>query len=295
MLEITEITCINLKDGLFLKPEYLIHEYISGNKFRKLRYNLLMAKEKGFTKLLTFGGAYSNHVVATAAAGKAFNFETIGIIRGDELATKPLNSSLEYAEKCGMQLKFISRKEYQERHNSKFIDGLKSAFGDFYFIPEGGTNALAVKGCEEILSKEDAEFELICCPVGTGGTIAGIINSSSSHQTVLGFSALKGNFLDKEIAQWTEKNNWELITDYHFGGYAKINSELISFINRFKTDYGIPLDPLYTGKMMYGIVDMMNSGKIDRSTKVLAIHTGGLQGIDGMNFRLKNMNLPQLI
>ena len=112
---------------------------------------------------------------------------------------------------------------------------------------------------------------------------------------MLGFPALKGNFLDKEIAQWTEKNNWELITDYHFGGYAKINSELISFINRFKTDYGIPLDPVYTGKMMYGLVDMINSGKIDRSTKVLAIHTGGLQGIDGMNLRLKNMNLPQLI
>ena len=290
-----DIRNILIRPNVSIKLEYLNHPVISGNKFRKLKYNLEEARKQNHSRLLTFGGAYSNHIVATAAAGKAFNFETIGVIRGDELATKPLNSSLEYAKKCGMQLKFISRKEYQERHSSKFIDRLKSALGDFYFIPEGGTNALAVKGCEEILSKEDTEFDLICCPVGTGGTIAGIINSSSSNQTVLGFPALKGNFLDKEIAQWTEKNNLELITDYHFGGYAKINSELISFINRFKTDYGIPLDPVYTGKMMYGLVDMINSGKIDRSTKVLAIHTGGLQGIDGMNLRLKNMNLPQLI
>jgi len=159
-------------------------------------------------------------------------------------------------------------------------------------IPEGGTNELAVKGCEEIFIEEDKTFDIICCPVGTGGTISGLINASEPHQKILGFPALKGDFLQKEIGKFTAKSNWELVTDYHFGGYAKINSTLVEFINRFKQEYNIPLDPIYTGKMMFGIFDLIKKGYFKKGAKILAIHTGCLQGIDVMNIKLKQKNLP---
>ena len=159
-------------------------------------------------------------------------------------------------------------------------------------IPEGGTNELATKGCEEILIEEDKTFDIICSPVGTGGTISGLINASQPHQKILGFPALKGDFLQKEISKFTVKSNWELVTDYHFGGYAKINCTLVEFINRFKQEYNIPLDPIYTGKMMFGIFDLIKKGYFEKGAKILAIHTGGLQGMDGMNIKLKQKNLP---
>lgn len=278
---------------LSLKPEYLLHPIISGNKFRKLKYNLLEAKRSDRKTLLTFGGAYSNHIAAVAAAGKTFGFSTIGIIRGEELVDKiDSNPTLKFAKECGMKFKFISREDYRHQSTSSFIDQLKGGFGDFYLIPEGGTNDLAVKGCEEILTDADSEFDFICCSVGTGGTISGLINSSLPHQKILGFPALKGGFLQEEIAKFATKNNWELINDYHFGGYAKINQELISFINRFKSKYGIPLDPIYTGKMLFGIFDLMAKGYFPAGSKILAIHTGGLQGIEGMNLVLKQKKLP---
>jgi 1-aminocyclopropane-1-carboxylate deaminase len=159
-------------------------------------------------------------------------------------------------------------------------------------LPEGGTNALAVKGCEEILKKEDSIYDFICCAVGTGGTISGIINSAQNQQKVLGFPALKGDFIRNDIRKFAQQKNWDIITDYHFGGYGKINADLISFINRFKAKYSIPLDPIYTGKMMYGILDLMAKDFFPKESKILAIHTGGLQGIEGMNIRLKQKNLP---
>src|SRR5690606_3967243 len=165
-------------------------------------------------------------------------------------------------------------------------------FGDFYLIPEGGTNHFAIKGCEEILTETDKTFDYICCAVGTGGTISGLINSSFPNQKILGFPALKGDFLQEEISKFANKTNWELIQDYHFGGYAKINPELISFINRFKEIYGIPLDPVYTGKMMFGLFDFMKQGYFPKGSKILAIHTGGLQGIEGMNATLIRKKLP---
>lgn len=279
--------------GMSLKPEHLIHPIVSGNKYRKLNYILREARKLNQNTLLTFGGAYSNHISAVAAAGKEYKFHTIGIIRGEELVSKiQSNPTLKFAQECGMELKFVSRDEYRNKSMDAFRESLKEEFGNFYLIPEGGTNALAVKGCEEILTEDDSVFDYVCCSVGTGGTISGLINSSLPNQKILGFPALKGNFLKEEIAKFATKSNWELIEDYHFGGYAKINGELISFINEFKLNYNIPLDPVYTGKMMYGIFDLMEKGHFPKHSKILAIHTGGLQGIEGMNKLLKEKKLP---
>lgn len=283
---------------LWIKREDLLHPHISGNKYRKLRYNLEAAQDKGRSTIITFGGAYSNHIAATAAAGKEFGFRTIGIIRGDELANNfesivHINPTLSFAYKQGMQFKFIDRKSYRLKHTTEFVEQLQDEFGDFYLVPEGGTNELAVEGCEEILNREDTKFDYICCAIGTGGTISGVINSLKTHQKVLGFPALKGDFLYDVIKQYVHTtNNWELQTDYSFGGFAKINEELVHFINDFKKQTKVQLDPIYTGKMLYGIVDLYTKAYFEKEAKILAIHSGGLQGIDGMNQRLENKKLP---
>ena len=277
--------------ALYIKREDLIHPFVSGNKYRKLKYNLLQAKAENHHKILTFGGAFSNHIAAVAAAGKAHGFETIGIIRGEELS-QIQNPTLQFARFCGMQLEFISREAYRLKNELSFIESLKHQFGTFYLIPEGGTNALAVKGCTEILTPEDAQFDYVCCAVGTGGTISGLINSAKPQQKILGFPALKGDFLTEEICKFAHNDNFELITSYHFGGYGKINEDLIRFINAFRKETNIALDPVYTGKMVYGIADLIRQGYFPKGSKILAIHTGGLQGIAGMNSLLKNKNIP---
>ena len=278
---------------LHIKREDLIHPFISGNKFRKLKYNLLQAKAEKKSKLLTFGGAFSNHIAAVAYAGKENNLETIGIIRGEELASKiSENPTLTFAQNCGMKFEFVTREDYKTKATNTFIEDLKGRYGDFYLVPEGGTNSYAVKGCEEILTDEDYDFTHICCAIGTGGTISGLINSAKAHQKIIGFPALKGDFLSDDIRKFATNSNWEVQLDYHFGGYAKINEELIRFINDFYKQTNIPLDPIYTGKMMFGIVDLINKGYFPKGAKIIAIHTGGLQGIEGMNNNLKNKNLP---
>lgn len=293
MINLVKVTNIKLTNSVFIKPEYLVHPFISGNKYRKLKYNLLEAKNLKKDVLLTFGGAFSNHIAAVASAGKTFGFKTIGVIRGQELANKINdNPTLKFAQQCGMQLEFVTREIYKTKATEGFIQKLKQQFGDFYLIPEGGTNHLAIKGCEEILTEADADFDYICCSVGTGGTISGLINSAKPHQKILGFPALKGVFLQEEITKFASNYNWQLITDYHFGGYAKINPQLISFINQFKVQHNIPLDPIYTGKMMFGIFDLISNGYFPKHSKILAIHTGGLQGIVGMNAILKQKKLP---
>lgn len=288
MLENLKVNNIKIKHNLYVKPEYLIHRFISGNKFRKLIYNMIDAKKRNYKTLVTFGGAYSNHIAASAYAGKTYGFKTIGIIRGEELEEKiASNPTLSFAKSCGMQFKFISRAVYKTKADEDFLNKLREEFGNFYHIPEGGTNALAVKGCQEILTTDDADFNYICCSVGTGGTISGLINSAKPNQNVLGFPALKGSFLKQDIRKFTAKDNWDLIEDYHFGGYGKVTEELITFINEFKKIYNVPLDPIYTGKMMYGIFNMLDKGYFPKDSKILVIHTGGLQGIEGMNLKLK--------
>lgn len=281
--------------SLSIKREDLIHPDISGNKYRKLKYNLIQAKKEGKKTLLTFGGAFSNHIAAVASAGKLNNLNTIGVIRGDELGidleqTLEHNPTLRYAYQCGMVFKFVSRSEYRTKTTTKFIASLEREFGKFYLVPEGGTNNLAVKGCEEILSEETDVFGTICVAVGTGGTISGLINSAKNHQEIIGFPALKGDFLKDEINKYTTRNNWLLTSEYHFGGYAKTSDELITFINKFKRETAIQLDPIYTGKMVFGIVDLIKKKTFKKGSNILVIHTGGIQGIEGMNAILSKKN-----
>ncbi len=271
----------------------LIDSAAAGNKYFKLKYNLERASSVGYDTLLTFGGAFSNHIWATARAGKQAGFRTIGVIRGDELAnTWKSNPSLNQAHNAGMRFKFVSRSQYRLKDEQEFLSSLKDEFGAFYLLPEGGTNDLAVKGCAEILDEQDSRFDLICCSVGTGGTLAGLGHSLMNNQSLLGFSALKAEGLKEDIRKFTGGIKWDLSMEYVFGGYAKVSKELVAFINEFKSSTGIPLDPVYTGKMMFGIVDMAMEGRFKTGTSILAIHSGGLQGIDGMNLVLKKKKLP---
>lgn len=281
--------------SLTIKREDLIHPFISGNKFRKLKYNLIQAKAENKKTILTFGGAFSNHIAAVAFAGKEYGVKTIGLIRGEELLDKiEENPTLKFAQENGMQFEFVSREDYRLKNEISFLENLKQKFGDFYLVPEGGTNELAIKGCEEILTAEDAVFNYVCCAVGTGGTISGLINSAYPDQKILGFPALKGDFLKDEIRIFAKKDNWDLISDYHFGGYGKINLELIEFINAFFEENEVPLDPIYTGKMVFGVIDLIHKNYFPAHSKILLIHTGGLQGIDGMNLKLMQKKLPIL-
>jgi 1-aminocyclopropane-1-carboxylate deaminase len=286
---------LNPSVDLFIKRDDLLHPLISGNKFRKLKHNITTVQEQNHTQLLTFGGAFSNHIVAVAAAGKEFGFQTIGVIRGDELATQiEENPSLKLARDCGMKLVFVSREQYRHKYEKSTLEFWQKKYGEYYLLPEGGTNELAVKGCEEILTTQDEIFDYICCAVGTGGTISGLINSAQSHQKIIGFPALKGDFLEEDICKFTARKNWELCGDYHFGGYGKVTPQLIQFLNDFHARYQIPLDPIYTGKMVFGVMDLIEKKYFKKGSKILLIHTGGLQGIRGINKVLSHKNQPQI-
>ena len=284
---------------LFVKRDDLIHPLVSGNKFRKLKYNLLETKEQGIDTILSFGGAYSNHIHALAAACSNENLKSIGIIRGDEI--RPLNPTLQFAEDNGMQLYWITRAEYRHKTSVEFIEQLKERFGQFYLVPEGGTNELAIRGTSEIIPEIETPFDYVCTGVGTGGTIAGLIKSCPVGSKVLGFSALKGDFLIDEVKNLLDddcKENqgsllsgslekekqvrlWDINCDYHFGGYAKVKPELWDFISEFKSETEIQLEPIYNGKMMYGIKDLCQKGFFKAGETIIALHTGGLQGLSG--------------
>lgn len=279
--------------NLAIRREDLLGKGISGNKFRKLKYNILKASNLGFKKVLTFGGAFSNHILAASYLSKFYDFEVIGVIRGEELANSTtLNPTLMQAKANGMQLDFVTRAEYKNKDQTSFSEKLRDKYGDFYLLPEGGTNDLAIKGCEEILNETDDRYDYICCAVGTGGTVSGLINAASEGQNVIGFSALKGDFLSTTVEGLVAKQNWSINDDYHFGGYAKVTKELIDFINDFKSKTGVLLDPIYTGKMMYGIMDLIKKESFPKNTSILAIHTGGTQAIEGMNQLLLKKGLP---
>lgn len=302
LTEIKDTILTNADVQLFIKREdlnYPFPEYpaVSGNKWRKLKYNLQQAKQEGHQTLLTFGGAYSNHIHATAAAGKAVGMKTIGIIRGEE--TLPLNSTLTFAKNQGMEIHYVDRTKYRKKQESAFLEELKQQFGPFYLLPEGGTNQLALKGCAEIVEEIDIPFDIIACACGTGGTLAGIIQGLKGKKQAIGFAALKGNFLEKEVLSLLEKNklvekddqaifkNWKLQNDYHFKGYARFDEKLLNFIRQFKEKNNILLDPIYTGKLFFGIFNLIDQGKFSPKTRLIAIHTGGLQAWEGMNERFK--------
>ncbi len=277
---------------IFVKREDLIHAEVSGNKWHKLKYNLIAAINDDHKNLLTFGGAFSNHIYAVAAAGKYFGFKTIGIIRGEKVS----NPTLDFAKEKGMILHFIDRKTYRDKYNPKLLSSLKNKFGNFYLIPEGGSNELAVKGCAEIINSTYLDYDYICVPCGTGGTLAGIISGLDGRSKALGFAVLKGaDFLVNDVKILLDKsvgkqfNNWEINLNYHFGGYAKINAKLIEFIKNFEDKHKIPLEPVYSGKMFYGIYDLINKNYFPKKTKILAIHTGGLQGLAGMRTKIEKL------
>ncbi|MCW5520244.1 1-aminocyclopropane-1-carboxylate deaminase/D-cysteine desulfhydrase [Aureitalea sp. L0-47] len=281
--------------SLHLKREDTIHKMISGNKFRKLKYTLIDFLSSNKKAILTFGGAHSNHIAAVASAGRMCGIKTIGLIRGEELITEISNNpTLRFASECGMQLKFMTRTDYREKTDPHILSKYVEDMGDMYLVPEGGTSELAIKGCEEILDELDASFDYVCVPVGTGGTFAGLLNALQPHQKGIGYSVLKGTFQKEIIEKYASNRNYLLTDDYCFGGYAKIDSELIRFMNNFNRNTGIALDPVYTGKMMYGIYEMIKAGYFRENSRILAIHTGGLQGVEAMNHRLKKKNLPQI-
>ena len=276
--------------NLYVKRDDLIHPQFGGNKWRKLKYNLDYARQQQFDTLLTFGGAWSNHIYATAAAGKYFGFKTIGLIRGEEHT--PLNATLSFARSCGMQLHYINRAEYRKKHEVEFLQKIKQQYGDIYILPEGGSNTLAIKGCKEIVDEIsdqiDKPFDVICCASGTGATLAGIISNIESDQYAIGFSALKGgDFLNEEVSQFLSedntKKNWRIEDRYHFGGYAKVDDSLIQFIKNFNSQYNIMLDAVYTGKMFFGLFQLIAEGHFNRGTTIVAVHSGGLQGNAGYN------------
>ncbi|MCO8069567.1 pyridoxal-phosphate dependent enzyme [Acinetobacter lwoffii] len=270
---------INFHDiTLIIRRLDLVHPQISGNKFFKLKYNFLEAKRQGYQHILSFGGAYSNHIAATAFAAQQFGFQSVGVIRGEELADRPLNPTLATAQEFGMQLHFVSRDEYRRKQQPEYLAELARQFPEHYVIPEGGTNALAIQGCQEILKDSDAQFDVICCAVGTGGTISGLIEASHAHQQILGFSALKGSFLKDEVAQLTKKTNWNILDDYCCGGYAKTSAALVQFIRDFEAEFSILLEQVYTAKMLMGIFDLIEKNYFPARSKLLVIHSGGLQG-----------------
>lgn len=279
---------------LYLKREDLIHKTISGNKWRKLKYNLLKAKNDGHHTLLTFGGAYSNHIHATAYAGKLLGFNTIGIIRGEEHL--PLNPTLADAVNCGMRIQYIDRVSYRNKTDTTFIKNLTNVYGRFYLLPEGGSNNLAVKGCTEIVNDIKIDYDFIAAACGTGGTLSGIISGLNGDKKIIGVPVLRGaEFLRNDISNYVYNfsnkhyTNWDLKLDYHIGGYAKVNKELIQFIKEFESLNNVNLDPIYTGKLLYAIKDMIIKGEFPGDSKIIAIHSGGLQGIRGMQNKIKKL------
>jgi 1-aminocyclopropane-1-carboxylate deaminase len=264
---------------VLVKREDMNHPYVSGNKWWKLKYNLEETRRQGLKTLLTFGGAYSNHVYATAAAAQELGFKSTGIIRGEE--TLPLNPTLRFAQNCGMDIHYVSRDDYRKKTEEGFIHHLRKKFGDFYLIPEGGTNDLAVKGVEEFARTlaEEVTFDTLCLAVGTGGTMAGLVNGFKGNRYVLGFPVLKGGgFLNREIENMTSSyDNWSLMLDYHFGGYGKSNRDLEDFMKQMEQQVNLPLDQVYTGKCLFGLVDLLNKGHFKEKSVVLFLHTGGLQ------------------
>jgi 1-aminocyclopropane-1-carboxylate deaminase len=279
LVELRDDRLANVGLRVYLKRDDLINPDIPGNKWRKLKYNLEAASAAGCKVLLTFGGAYSNHIRAVAAAGYYFGFSTIGVIRGEEHL--PLNPSLSYAAGRGMRLVYLDRVAYREKMNPGVISALREQFGEFFLLPEGGSNEYAVRGCAEIPAEITQPFDVICCPCGTGGTLAGVAHGLAEGQRALGFAVLKGGgFLARQVEEFQVKTfgansaNWAIDYGFHFGGFAKRKPELDSFIASFRQRHGITLDWVYTAKMMYGIYALAENADFPAGSAIVALITG---------------------
>ncbi len=276
-----------------------MHHEVSGNKWRKLKLNIEEYQKGNYKNVITFGGAYSNHILATAKAGYDFNIPTIGIIRGEE--TLPLNPTLSRAKELGMQLKYISRAEYRTKNTTAFLKQLQGEYPDSYVIPEGGANLLGLLGCKKIVEEIEQDFDYILTDCGTGATLGGIALTLQPHQKAIGIPVLKGGeFILDEINTYYQKINqtnfnWESIqlkTNYHFGGYAKHTDELIDFMRWFYIQTGIKTDPVYTGKLFFALIDLVQKGYFSINSTIVVVHTGGLQGIEGFEKRKKLQIYP---
>ncbi len=262
----------------------------AGNKWRKLKYNIEVFKADPELPILSFGGAYSNHLYALAAVSEHYEFSTIAIVRGEEEAAN--NPTLSFCRARGMQLLFVSRSEYRRRWEATYLEDLRARLGDFHLLPEGGSNQLALRGMRELVEecRSVQAFSHICCPVGTGASLAGIISGLQQEEYAIGFSALKGNFLAKQVQSFLEvegrvSEQWHVETGHHFGGYAKHNEALVQFMRHFYTTQEIRLDPIYTAKMFAGLYQLLRDDYFPRGSKIVLVHTGGLQGINGFEAR----------
>jgi 1-aminocyclopropane-1-carboxylate deaminase len=267
---------------LWMKRDDLLHPIISGNKWRKLKHSLDDALFSGVGTIISMGGAYSNHLHALAYAGKALGLKTIGLVRGEQPQT--LTPTLSDMQNWGMELKFVSRSDYRHIRQYKGCHDLPGLKPGQYWLPEGGAQALALKGVAELVNEIDVAYDILCSPCGTGATLAGIIDAVTAQVSVMGFAALKNaGFLqaDVESLLLQPSNNWQINLDYHFGGFAKTTAELMAFIADFESKTGTPLEPLYTGKMMYALYDLIAKHTFKPGQRIIAIHTGGLQGKRG--------------
>ena len=267
---------------LWMKRDDLLHPVISGNKWRKLKYSLDHALSSGADTLISMGGAYSNHLHALAYAGKALGLKTIGLIRGEQPET--LTPALCDMQNWGMELKFVFRSDYRLLRQYKGCHDLPELNPQQYWLPEGGAQALALKGVVELVNEIDVLYDILCAPCGTGATLAGIIDAVPEPVSVLGFAALKNaEFLQADVESLLPRpcSNWQINQNYHFGGFAKITAELMAFITDFEHKTGIPLEPVYTGKMMYALYDLITQHTFKPGQRIIAVHTGGLQGKRG--------------
>lgn len=278
---------------LFIKRDDLIHPEISGNKWRKLKFNIEKFHQKKYDSILTFGGAYSNHIAATAKAGSVLNIPTIGIIRGDELKTDS-NATLKNAHKNGMKLIFVSRSKYGERYERIYHEELRAEFGNTLIVNEGGANFHGVLGCAEILNEIDIDPDYVYTASGTGTTTAGLLLSTDKAQVISVPVFKNGGFIKDEVKSLLEQfqldeedlnekmSRLSLNLEAHFGGYGKFNQELIDFINVFYKETNIRLDQVYTGKMMFALLSDVKAGKFPKKSKIMALHTGGIQGLSSI-------------
>ncbi len=269
---------------LWIKRDDLLHPIISGNKWRKLKYTLDHALSEGADTLISMGGAYSNHLHALAYVGKALGLKTIGLVRGEQPET--LTPTLSDLQNWGMVLKFVSRFDYRLLRQYKGCYDLPGLKPRQYWLPEGGAQALALKGVEELVNEIDVAYDILCVPCGTGATLAGIIDMVPDQVSVMGFAALKNaEFLQTDVESLLPRpcSNWQINMDYHFGGFAKTSAELMTFMADFEFKTGIPLEPVYTGKMIYAIYNLITKHTFKPGQRIIAVHTGGLQGKRGFN------------
>ena len=283
---------------VIIKRDDLIHPIISGNKWRKLAGNLAQAKQLGKTGILSFGGAYSNHIHALAYACYTNNFKALGVIRGEPHYRT--NSTLSQVERWQMQLSFVDRATYRLRHEREYLAKLASEYPDYFIVPEGGSNEFALSGMAEVINElnKQVEFDTLITATGSGGTLAGLIAADNNQHQLIGIAVLKkAEYLKKVIADFLpenakDSNNWQLETQYHRGGYGKFSSEDWQRISEFSQQTGIPFEPVYSGKMLLAFLDKIAEGQFTPGQRIVLLHTGGLQGLDGLRERGKLPYLP---